>query len=148
MSARIPRSLPYADDSDAMTIASVSCKAFDDEYGDMAAAANAADLRYDAMYNSVTGSILSTPTNGDWKPPPPLMLPGGEQQQRSQFNGWQNGLREVSHSSPAHFDHLLLCQALIHATFLWSYFWVTSLPLYAVVIYGWKSTKQCSPLQS
>ena len=93
MSARIPRSLPYADDSDAVTIASVSCKAFDDEYGD-----TTADLRYDAMYNSVTGSILSTPTNGDWKPPPPLMLPG-EQQQRSHFNGcWQNGLREVSHT--------------------------------------------------
>ena len=93
---RITRSLPYADDSDAVTIASVSCKAFDDEYGDMAAAANAADLRYDAMYNSVTGSILSTPTNGDWKPPPPLMLPG--EQQRSHVNGWQNGLREVSHT--------------------------------------------------
>ena len=79
------RSLPYADDSDAVTIASVSCKAFDDEYG---------DDNYD-MYNSVTGSILSTPTN-DWKPPPPLMMP---EQQRSQFNGWQNGLRDVSLST-------------------------------------------------
>ena len=79
-------SLPYADDSDAMTIASVSCKAFDDEYG---------DDNDDDMYNSVTGSILSTPTN-DWKPPrPPLMLP---EPPRSQYNGWQNGLREDSHT--------------------------------------------------
>ena len=80
-SPNLEHSLPYADDSDAVTIASVSCKAFDDEYGE----------DNDAMYNSVTGSILSTPTN-DWKPPPPLILP---EPPRSQFNGWQNGLRDT-----------------------------------------------------
>ena len=80
-------SLPYADDSDAVTIASVSCKVFDndDEYGDV--------YNDDDMYNSVTGSILSTPTN-NWRPPPPIMLP---EPPRSHYNGWQNGLREGSH---------------------------------------------------
>ena len=82
------RSLPYADDSDAVTIASVSCKVFDndDEYGDVD---NDND---DDMYNSITGSILSTPTN-NWRPPPPIML---TEPPRSHYNGWQNGLREGS----------------------------------------------------
>ena len=127
-----------------MTIASVSCKAFDDEYGDMAHAP--ADLHYDAMYNSVTGSILSTPTNGDWKPPPPLMLPGGEQQQRSQFNGWQNGLRDVSRSSPTHPFCPPPPLSVPNPRNLPLVILLGDLP--PPPIYGWKSMKPCSPPQS
>ena len=86
LSSFLESSLPYADDSDAMTIASISCKVFDDtDNGDD-----------DVCCNSVTGSVLSTPTN-NWginglaPPPPPQQMRQDHLRPRDHWRAIGNG---------------------------------------------------------